>query len=99
MLPSAALQILRGGDGIVGNQKQPELERGADREDDDGRDEAGEIFSDQQNLAADRGEQVVVQAFVDQFAAEQIHEDAHASEKDGETKEEELKDGGEDELI
>src|SRR5258708_25875431 len=55
--------------------------------------------SHQQHLAANGREQIKVQTLVDQLAAEKIHEDADATEKDHQAQVVELKHAGEDERV
>src|SRR4051812_4417301 len=66
------------------------------REDDHRRDESREKLACDKHLAAYRREQVIVQALVEHLAAKQVHEDAHASEKDGDAKIKKLENAGED---
>ena len=62
----------------------------------DGHAEAREKLAGYEDFAADRREEVVVQALVEDLAAEQVHEDSQAAEEDGQPQIEHLEHGGED---
>ena len=75
--------------------KASDLEHGAGGENQAGGDDSGQEFSGQQHFAANGRQEIIVQAAVQYLAAKQVHENAQASEEDGQPQVEELKDGGE----
>ena len=60
------------------------------------RTDAGDEFAQQQDLAAHRSKQVIVQAALDHLAADERHEYAERPEKDSEPQVIELEDAGQD---
>ena len=99
VMPAAGLEVGVYGGVVELPHHGPKLQGGAGGEDDDGGDEAGEVFSQDQDFAAHGSEEVVVQAFVEHLAAEEVHEDADAAEEDRQAQIEVLEDGGEDEGV
>src|SRR5713226_7674944 len=61
--------------------------------------QSGEEFSHHQHFAADGRQKVKVETLVENLAAEQIHEDSQAAEKDGEAQIEKLEYSGEHDRI
>jgi hypothetical protein len=70
------------------------LEKSAEPEDDCRREQAREKLSNYQNFSAQRRQEIVVQALLHHLASEQVDEDSHTAEKDGDPEIEELEYGG-----
>ena len=75
--------------------KNNNLQHLAGHEDDAGRQQSSQKFSRHQDFTADRREKIKMQALVENFATEQIHENSQASEKYREAQIEELEYAGE----
>src|SRR5918992_1198691 len=70
--------------------EQQHRDHGRRGEENDRGHETGEILADYEHFPSHRAEKVVMQTAVDQFTAEQVHEDPRTTEKD---------DGAQDETV
>ena len=76
-----------------------DLEQLAGHENDAGGQQSGQELSHHQHVAANRREKVKMETLVEDFAAEQIHEDSQATEEDREPQIEKLEYSGENDGI
>src|ERR1700751_450420 len=80
-------------------RKMPEkgygLQNLAGDEDGASRQQPGKKLSCHDDFAANRRKEIEVQAAIEDFAAEEVHENSEASEEDSQAQEKELEDAGE----
>ena len=96
LVPAGPGQVFRD-DCVIELQEQGHyLQTRACREDDDGGEQSGEVFSSQKDLAPHGCEQIKVQALVEHFSTKQINKNADTTEENREPEKIGLKGGGEE---
>src|ERR1051325_7019458 len=86
-------------DRVLRPEHGAKTDSGADGENQGCRDQSSQVLPGQERLAAGRREKPEVQGLVQHLAAEQVHENAEAAEKDRQSKIEELKNSREDAAV
>ena len=96
LTPTSAREISADRPAVELPQHRRKLQRRADRENHRRGEQAGKVLPGHQHLAPDGREQVEMEALVQHLTAEQVHENADASEEDRQSQVIKLKDRGKD---